>query len=300
MDLLEMLHSFTVLFVLLGTLLLLIHSISPVAPSQKRQPVVAVSFFGLAGHAARLIKYSLGSIARMPLLLLIFLVIYGLLLSFYYWYQRIQVGLIGILGLSIMTTMISLGFVALLMSPIIFISQKLLFDCEIESRIFRVAVYSVLVPFLYIYVINDVPAPGPMVEGIMLTGLILNFYQIFKGIFFCLQAPGAMFAYLDRRFIPVLMIISWLLVIIFNLYTMILLVSRTDPYSFIDGSGPVTEPLRLLYFTVITFTSVGYGDITPRGSFAEFITIIVSITGFLYSALFIGGILAVFTGRRKE
>ncbi|SHF02761.1 voltage-gated potassium channel [Desulforamulus putei DSM 12395] len=300
MDLLEMLHSFTVLFVLLGTLLLLIHSISPVAPSQKRQPVVAVSFFGLAGHAARLIKYSLGSIARMPLLLLIFLVIYGLLLSFYYWYQRIQVGLIGILGLSIMTTMISLGFVALLMSPIIFISQKLLFDCEIESRIFRVAVYSVLVPFLYIYVINDVPAPGPLVEGIMLTGLILNFYQIFKGIFFCLQAPGAMFAYLDRRFIPVLMIISWLLVIIFNLYTMILLVSRTDPYSFIDGSGPVTEPLRLLYFTVITFTSVGYGDITPRGSFAEFITIIVSITGFLYSALFIGGILAVFTGRRKE
>jgi len=300
LDLLEMLHSFTVLFVLLGTLLLLIHSISPVAPSQKRQPVVAVSFFGLAGHAARLIKYSLGSIARMPLLLLIFLVIYGLLLSFYYWYQRIQVGLIGILGLSIMTTMISLGFVALLMSPIIFISQKLLFDCEIESRIFRVAVYSVLVPFLYIYVINDVPAPGPMVEGIMLTGLILNFYQIFKGIFFCLQAPGAMFAYLDRRFIPVLMIISWLLVIIFNLYTMILLVSRTDPYSFIDGSGPVTEPLRLLYFTVITFTSVGYGDITPRGSFAEFITIIVSITGFLYSALFIGGILAVFTGRRKE
>ena len=300
MDLLEMLHSFAVVFGLLGTLLLLIHSFSPVHRSQRRQPLVAVSLLRLVGRAARLIKYSLGSIAQMPLLLLTFLVIYGLLFSFYYWYQRIQSDLMGILGLSIITTMISLGFVILLLSPIMYITQKLLFDCEIESRIFRAAVYSVLVPFFYIFVINDITATGPLVEGIMLTGLSLSFYQIFKGIFFCLQAPAAMFAHLDRRFVPVLMIVSWLLVIIFNLYTMILLVSHTDPYSFIDGTVPVTEPLRLLYFTVITFTSVGYGDITPRGSFAVFITIIVSITGFLYSALFIGGILAAFTGRRKE
>ncbi|MCL5290420.1 MAG: ion channel [Bacillota bacterium] len=300
MDLLAMLHSFAVVFSLLGTLLLLIHSVGPASPGKRSRPGVSPGFLGWVKRVARVLQYSLGSIARMPPLLLFFLVVYGFVLSFYYWYQRIESTIMGMLGLSILTAMTALAFVALLLSPIIFITQKLLYDCEIESKIFRVAVYSVLVPFLYIFVINDMTAKEPLVKGIMLTGLILSFYQIFKGIFYCLQAPGAVFAYLDRRFVPILMIVSWLLVIIFNLYTMVLLVSHTDPYSFIDGSGPVTEPLRLLYFTVITFTSVGYGDITPRGNFAVFMTIIVSITGFLYSALFIGGILAAFTGRRKE
>ncbi|RYD04975.1 hypothetical protein N752_11465 [Desulforamulus aquiferis] len=103
-----------------------------------------------------------------------------------------------------------------------------------------------------------------------------------------------------NRYVPILMVISWLSMLVFNLYTMILLVSNTDPYSFVDESGPVTEPLRLLYFTITTFTSVGYGDITPRGSYAFFITIVVSLTGFLYSALFVGGILAAFTSQNPR
>ncbi|WP_082210492.1 ion channel [Desulforamulus hydrothermalis] len=247
-----------------------------------------------------MIKYSLLFIARLPLALLLFLIIYGLLLSFYYWSQRVQADLVVILGLSIITAMLSLAMLALLMAPIIFITQKLLFDSEIELRVFRIAVYSILVPFLYIFLINDLPASVSLLQGVMLAGLILNFYHIFKGILICLQAPGAMFTYLDKRFVPVLMIISWLLVIIFNLFVMVFLVARTNPPAFVDSCGPVNQPLRLLYFTVITFTGVGYGDITPRGNTAEFIVMLVSITGFLYAALFIGGILAVFSGSRKE
>lgn len=295
MGLREMFNSFAVLFVLIGTLLLLVHSFGPLHRTQ-RKPLYRIGIPGIIRQILKLLKYSLISIAQMPLLLLAFLLLYGLVLSFYYWYRQVEMGLAGTLGLSILTAVISLGLVTLLLSPILFITQRLLFDYEIESRIFRIAIYSVFVPFLYIFIIQDL-TPGPLVEGIMLTGLAISFYQIFKGIIFCLQAPGAVFYHWDSRFIPVLMIISWLLVIIFNLYTMILLVSNTDPYSFVDGSGPVTEPLRLLYFTVITFTSVGYGDITPRGSFAVFIAILVSVTGFLYSALFIGGILAAFTKR---
>jgi len=184
---------------------------------------------------------------------------------------------------------------AFLLAPILFITKKLLTDYVIESQIFRTAIYAVLVPFFYIMVIQDI-TPGPLVEGIILVGMAISFWQILRGIVICLKVPeNGFYPRRSSRFSPVMLIISWLLIIIFNLYTMVLLISNTDPYSFVDDTGPVTEPLRLLYFTVVTFTGVGYGDITPRGSFAVFIAIVISITGFLYSALFIGGILAAFT-----
>ncbi|GAB6157023.1 hypothetical protein JCM39194_02230 [Desulfotomaculum varum] len=291
---LEALHGLATLIILLGTFFLLLHSSTPLTQWPKKK------LTGLTAQATGMIKYSLLFIARLPLALLMFLIIYGLLLSFYYWSQRVQADLTAILGLSIITAMMSLTMLALLMAPIIFVTQKLLFDSEIESRVFRIGVYSILVPFLYIFLVNDLPAPVSLLKGVMLSGLILNFYHIFKGIFICLQAPGAMFAYLDKRFVPVLMIISWLLVIIFNLFVMVFLVASTDPPAFVDSCGPVNQPLRLLYFTVITFTGVGYGDITPRGNMAEFIVMLVSITGFLYAALFVGGILAAFSGGKKE
>lgn len=295
----DMINSFAVLFVLLGTLLLFLHSLGPIQVKKRYGSKNSQNNIGLAGYLLRLLKYPLFTIIQMPVPLLVFLLGYGLILSFYFWYQKIAPGLSGLVGLSILTTICSLICVSLLMSPVLYITQKYLFDYVLESRIFRIAIYSVLVPILYIFIIHD-HTPGSLVRGIMLSGLILSFYQIFRGIILCLRTPGIAFNYMDSRFLPILMIISWLLIILFNLFTMVLLVSGTDPYSFVDGVGPVTEPLRLLYFTVITFTSVGYGDITPRGNFAVFITILVSVTGFLYSALFIGGILAVFTNRGRK
>lgn len=297
MVLMEIINSFAIIFVLLGTVLLLLHSFASISKSQQKRTVITLDFAHLFRHGLIFLKYSLFSIAQMSPILLVFLVIYGLVLSFYFWYQRIGLGLTGIMGLSIITTIISLGIIALILSPILFMTQKYLYDAVIESRIFRIAVYSVLAPFLYIFIIQDLTT-GPLIEGIMLVGMFISYYQIFRGITYCLQTPGLFFSYWDSRFLPIFMIVSWLIVIILNLFTMILLVSNTDSYSFIDSTGPVTEHLRLLYFTIITFTSVGYGDITPKGNFAVFITMIISITGFLYSALFVGSLLAAFTTRK--
>lgn len=300
MEFSEVIQSFAVIFALLGTTMLLIYSFWPMPGEDRRQQVIKLGLGELLEQGAHILQYSLIFIARIPTLLLWFLIIYGFILSFYYWYQQADFGLVLNLGLTITTTIVSLAGLTILLAPIIFITQKVLFYQVIELKIFRIAIYAVIVPFLYIFIIQEL-TPGPLVEGIMLAGLVISFYLIFKGIILCLQAPMAMFKqWWGNRFIPILMVISWLSMLIFNLYTMILLVSNTYPYSFVDGSGPVTEPMRLLYFTITTFTSVGYGDITPRGNYAFFITIVVSLTGFLYSAMFIGGILATFTAHNRR
>lgn len=301
MDWQELFHSFVILFVLLGTLLLLFHSLAPVKKSQQQRSIWPEGLWEVAGQLGGMFRYCLAAIAQMPPLLLLLLLIYGLVLSFFYWYLRHELSLLATLGLSILTTVVSLAGIALLLAPILFITRRVLFDYVLESKIFRMAIYSVFIPFIYILVIHDVK-PGRLAEGIMLAGMALSYYQIFRGMVYCLHAPGTVSSQSwGNRFVPILMIISWLLIIIFNLYTLILLVSNSDHHAFMDSSGPVAGPLRLLYFTVITFTGVGYGDITPRGNLAVLITIIVSVTGFLYSALFVGSILAAFTtGRRRD
>ena len=300
MNQMEFLHNFIILFVLLATLLLLAQTLVPVLKTPDKQPFGLVGLWQFFGKLRNMLCYCLISIARMPLFLLFFLLVYGIVLSFYYWQRQTELSLAVTLGLSILTTVLSLAGLALMLAPVIFITQRILFDYIIESQIFRIAIYSVFVPFIYIFVIQDL-TPGPLVEGIMLAGMALNFYHIFRGIILCLRSPGI--ATIHRwgdRFAPISLIVSWLLIIIFNLYTLILLVSNTDPYAFVNNSGPVTEPLKLLYFTIITFTSVGYGDIIPRGSLAVLITLVVAVTGFLYSALFVGSILAAFTAGRRE
>lgn len=295
MKLVDFFQSITIVLAVLGTLLLLVHSFWPARSTYSKEETITINLQDFCSQGLDILKYSFISISRMPVTMLSFFLLYGFIFSFYYWYRQNDFSLALTLGLTIITTLVSLGALAVLLTPIIFITHKVLFDRVVELRIFRIAVYSVMVPFIYIFIIQDL-TPGPLVEGIMLTGLLISFYFIFRGIIFCLQAPRTVFSqWWGNRFVPILMIISWLSVIIFNLFTMILLVSNTNPYSFVDNMGPVAEPLRLLYFTVITFTGVGYGDIVPRGNVAVFITIVISLSGFLYSALFIGGILAAFT-----
>ncbi|RYD04974.1 hypothetical protein N752_11460 [Desulforamulus aquiferis] len=151
MNLLELIQSFAVIFALLGTMVLLIYSFWPMQKEQRQ--VVRFGLGELLQRVIYILQYSLISIARIPIILLCFFIIYGFILSFYYWYRQTDYGLIMTLGLAIITTIISLMGLALLLAPIIFITQKVLFDHAVELRIFRIAIYAVIVPF-YIFLLS--------------------------------------------------------------------------------------------------------------------------------------------------
>lgn len=52
--------------------------------------------------------------------------------------------------------------------------------------------------------------------------------------------------------------------------------------SFVSGSGEPVEPHEMGYFSFVTLTTVGFGDITPRSQFARSLVVVEALLGQLY------------------
>lgn len=77
-----------------------------------------------------------------------------------------------------------------------------------------------------------------------------------------------------------------------------------SPGAFVSGGQALaassddvsTLSARLLYFSLITLTTVGYGDITPQGEFAQMLSASEAIIGQLYLAIFIARMMGLYMG----
>ncbi len=70
----------------------------------------------------------------------------------------------------------------------------------------------------------------------------------------------------------------------------------------LQGPGAFSAELNLgeaLYFSIVTMTTTGYGDIVPRTGWAKFVVGVQIIFGFLYTVLFFS-IFAGLAGRRRS
>ncbi|WOH64868.1 potassium channel family protein [Bradyrhizobium sp. BWA-3-5] len=69
----------------------------------------------------------------------------------------------------------------------------------------------------------------------------------------------------------------------------------------VQGPGAFSADLNLgeaLYFSIVTMTTTGYGDISPKSGWAKFVVSLQILFGFLYNVLFFS-IFAGFVGRRR-
>lgn len=92
-------------------------------------------------------------------------------------------------------------------------------------------------------------------------------------------------------------IFLWLMMIIENLYMLIIVVQfyfKTSSYQFIKAESLTLEAgIDLLYYLIITFTTVGFGDISPGTILAKLITAFISIAGMLFTGILVGCILTL-------
>jgi hypothetical protein len=72
------------------------------------------------------------------------------------------------------------------------------------------------------------------------------------------------------------------------------------PTAALDCVAELGEFPRLVYFSFVTMTTVGYGDVVPLTRAAEGLVVVTSVSGQLYLAILIGRLVGDYLGRRRE
>lgn len=75
-----------------------------------------------------------------------------------------------------------------------------------------------------------------------------------------------------------------------------------NPNSFkgIDTSTPYASFIDLVYFSCITFSSIGFGDITPNTQQTKLFTSLLGIIGQFYSVVLVGILISKFSSHQKK
>lgn len=79
-----------------------------------------------------------------------------------------------------------------------------------------------------------------------------------------------------------------LLIIVLNLYLAVCAINGVEPNSYTNANGYFS----LFYYTIITFTTVGYGDIVPLSIGARIVSIVISLTSVICITIFLSSILS--------
>lgn len=79
-----------------------------------------------------------------------------------------------------------------------------------------------------------------------------------------------------------------LLIIVLNLYLAVCAINGIEPNSYTNANGDFS----LFYYTIITFTTVGYGDIVPLSIGARIVSIVISLTSVICITIFLSSILS--------
>lgn len=98
----------------------------------------------------------------------------------------------------------------------------------------------------------------------------------------------------ENRVLIIYSSILIVIMIIVNLYLLVLWTyfSYDNAYTCCSSDGGITK-WQLLYYTVITFTTVGYGDISPTILESQAVAILISITSVMCLIIFVSSVLSV-------
>ena len=67
-----------------------------------------------------------------------------------------------------------------------------------------------------------------------------------------------------------------------------------------SAADPSLHATRLLYFSFVTLTTLGYGDVTPKSDIAQMFTVAEALIGQLYLTIFVARLVSLYVGTRRN
>lgn len=92
-------------------------------------------------------------------------------------------------------------------------------------------------------------------------------------------------------------ILTWLFLVLLNLYTLLLFIQfyiKACHYHFIEAKVlNQTSAVDLFYYLIVTFTTVGFGDIQPHTLIAKLVTSLIALSGMIFTCVIVACILNI-------
>lgn len=203
-------------------------------------------------------------------------------------------------GLKVILVLIALIIVHYAIGYILYISLKIQsFIIKVENKNLKI---DFLISYFLIstYLAVSIVFPKAFTENLALglIGMSICYYLNMKTLITLMVNPvnvkGAKEESLFKRIIVAAILILFMLIL--NLYLMVCLVGSANPEAFTNVQGK----FDLFYYTIITFATIGYGDIVPNIFLAKVISILISITSVVCISVFLSSILSYKEELSKE
>jgi hypothetical protein len=145
--------------------------------------------------------------------------------------------------------------------------------------------------------INHYLPEQALVEFFYVAGLVFLIFLIWEFLHFILRAPRVNSEVICAGLSTYLLLgLMWMFAY--------LLVAVANQGAFTFGAGPAAEQslhgANAFYFSFITLSTVGYGDITPVSHVARMLAAMEAITGTLYVAVLISRLVALYSSEKLQ
>lgn len=190
------------------------------------------------------------------------------------------------IALSLIVIHLAIGYILLITSGI----QR--FIINVEDKYLKknlIISYFILTTYFIVFIFDSNQFED--VHIIALIGLLISYILNFKVLIKIIKNPLHIKSKNEEQSISkciIVISILLLVMIILNLFMAVCIINQAYPGSFTNNP----TSFDLFYYTIITFTTIGYGDIVPVSIPAKIISMVIAVTSVICITIFLSTVLS--------
>jgi hypothetical protein len=163
-----------------------------------------------------------------------------------------------------------------------------------QKRIHIIIAIVLLIPTLFAVWTENIPINNTLLTIGYICGLILFAFAVISIVIYIFSEEVV-----TRQTISAAVVVYLLIALMWTFIYR--LIANLYPASFAIAHGKLQDAENIyLYFSLVTITTLGYGDITPIGSQAIALSVLEAITGQIYLVVVVAWFVGLFVSRKSK